>query len=129
MRFAKEATATFSGEHHRLSSRLTSAGIVGNVFDAMDEDRLKLYSREARDLSDPDRSSARVEILVRLLDRNCRLSSPADFVPAAERFVRAALLDRLIAWTALERHGSAVRTGMLSLRFNPSARTLSDPDL
>ena len=56
--------------------------------------------------------------------------SPAEFIPAAERFGMAAPLDRWIIQTALQRHGHTMQfRGGLSLAFNLSAQTLSDPAL
>ncbi|TGS90078.1 EAL domain-containing protein, partial [bacterium M00.F.Ca.ET.177.01.1.1] len=58
-----------------------------------------------------------------------KMIPPVDFVPVAERFGLAARLDRWIIHTAMLRHGEAMRAGAVSLDFNLSAQTLSDPQL
>jgi len=52
---------------------------------------------------------------------------PGEFIPVAERFGIASRLDRWIIRTALSQHGPALRAGALTLGFNLSAQTLSDP--
>ena len=117
----------FSEDTRRLSSSLTAARIVGDIADAMEEDRLKLFGQEIRLLCDPDRNSGRVEVLARMVDRNGRMIGPCDFIPAAERFGRASAIDRWIIRTALSRYGATLGAGELTLGFNLSAQTLSDP--
>ncbi|WP_292277579.1 EAL domain-containing protein, partial [Mesorhizobium sp.] len=70
-----------------------------------------------------------VEVLARLAGRDGRMIPPGDFIPVAERFGIAARLDRWIIRTALMRHAQAMRSGAISLGFNLSAQTLSDPQL
>ncbi|TGV51029.1 EAL domain-containing protein, partial [Mesorhizobium sp. M00.F.Ca.ET.149.01.1.1] len=50
-------------------------------------------------------------------------------VPVAERCGLAARLARWIMHKAMLRHGEAMRAGAVSLDFNLSAQTLSDPQL
>lgn len=119
----------FSKDNRRLSSSLTAARIVGDLADAMEEGRLSLYGQQIRLLSQPDRCSGRVEVLARMKDRHGRTVTPGEFIPAAERFGRASLLDRWIIRTALARYNAALRAGALTLGFNLSAQTVSDPNL
>ncbi|APH71284.1 EAL domain-containing protein [Aquibium oceanicum] len=119
----------FSEDTGRLSTSLTAARIVGDIADAMDEDRLVLFGQEIRLLSDPMRSIGKVEVLVRLVNREGRMLSPCEFIPAAERFGRASSLDRWIIRNALSRFGGVMAAGALDLGFNLSAQTLSDPKL
>jgi len=80
-------------------------------------------------LGKPWQESRHVEVLARLAGRNGRLVLPGEFIPVAERFGIASRLDRWIIRTALSRHGAALRSGALTLGFNLSAQTLSDPQL
>ncbi|WP_292140559.1 EAL domain-containing protein, partial [Mesorhizobium sp.] len=70
-----------------------------------------------------------VEVLARLSARNGKMIPPGEFISVAERFGIAARLDRWIVRAALELHGAAMRSGAISLDFNLSAQTLSDPQL
>ncbi|TIM79579.1 MAG: EAL domain-containing protein, partial [Mesorhizobium sp.] len=70
-----------------------------------------------------------VEVLARLAGHDGRLIPPGEFIPAAERFGVASRLDRWIIRTALSLHGPALKSGALTLGFNLSAQTLSDPQL
>jgi diguanylate cyclase (GGDEF)-like protein/PAS domain S-box-containing protein len=117
----------FSSDTRRLSSSLTAARIVGDIADAMEDGRVKLFGQEIRLLCDPAMSSGRVEVLARMVSRNGRLMAPGEFIPAAERFGRASTLDRWIIRAALLRYGPILGPGKLTLGFNLSAQTISDP--
>jgi EAL domain-containing protein (putative c-di-GMP-specific phosphodiesterase class I) len=66
-------------------------------------------------------------VLARLAGRNGNLIPPGEFIPVAERFGIASRLDRWIIRTALSQHGPAMKSGAITLGFNLSAQTLSDP--
>ncbi|MGV8831834.1 MAG: EAL domain-containing protein [Devosia sp.] len=122
--------AFFSRQGDSLSSGLTAARIVADIADARTEGRLQLYGQEIRFINDPWNPSGHVEVLARMRSKSGQLIGPAEFIPAAERFGMAAPLDRWIIQTALQRHGHAMQfKGGLSLAFNLSAQTLSDPAL
>lgn len=123
-RFAVFSTDTASG-----SGGLNAARIVADTVDAMEDGRLKLFGQEIHLLGRPWQESRHVEVLARLAARNGRLVPPGEFIPVAERFGIASRLDRWIIRTALSRHGAALRSGALTLGFNLSAQTLSDPQL
>jgi len=122
--------AFFSRLGEPATSGLTAARIVADIADARAEGRLQLYGQEIRFIRDPWNSSGHIEVLARMRTRSGQMIGPAEFIPAAERFGMAAPLDRWIIQTALERHGHAMQVrGGLSLAFNLSAQTLSDPAL
>lgn len=112
-----------------LVSRLTAARLVGDIADAKEDGRLKLYGQEIRPLADPTAPGDKIEILARLVDRQGNIVPPATFIPAAERFGRAAALDRWIIGKVLREHGHVMREGGLTVSINLSAQTLSDPGL
>lgn len=95
----------------------------------MEDGRLKLFGQEIHRLGRPWQESRHVEVLARLAGRSGTLIPPSEFIPAAERFGIAARLDRWIIRTALSRHGAAMKSGAITLGFNLSAQTLSDPGL
>jgi len=113
----------------RLVSRLTAARLVGDIADAKDDGRLRLYGQEIRSLASRDAPGEKIEVLARLVDRRGHPVPPAAFIPAAERFGRAAALDRWIVAKVLREHGHVMQPGGLTLGINLSAQTLSDPQL
>lgn len=121
--------AVFSATVESGSGGLNAARIAADTVDAMEDGRLKLFGQEIHLLGKPWQESRHVEVLARLTARNGRLVPPCEFIPVAERFGIAARLDRWIIRTALSRHGAALRSGALTLGFNLSAQTLSDPGL
>ena len=71
-----------------------------------------------------------MEVLARLVDANGNEIPPAEFIPAAERFGMASMLDRWVIRETLEQHGATMgRADGISCGFNLSAQTLSDPSL
>lgn len=125
----RDRFAVFSPESVAGSGGLNAARLAADLVDAMEDGRLKLYGQEIHRLGRPWEDSRHVEVLARLEGRNGKMIPPVDFVPVAERFGLAARLDRWIIHTAMLRHGEAMRAGAISLDFNLSAQTLSDPQL
>ncbi|MGX7873728.1 EAL domain-containing protein [Mesorhizobium sp. ORM6] len=123
----RDRFAVFSAE--AASGGLNAARLAADTIDAMDDGRLKLFGQEIHRLGRPWEESRHVEVLARLAGRGGRLIPPSEFIPAAERFGIAARLDRWIIRTALSRHGAAMKSGAITLGFNLSAQTLSDPGL
>lgn len=125
----RDRFAVFSPETTSGSGGLNAARLAADLVDAMEDGRLKLYGQEIHRLGQPWEDSRHVEVLARLEARTGNMIPPGDFMPVAERFGLAARLDRWIIRTALTRHGGAMRAGAVSLDFNLSAQTLSDPQL
>jgi diguanylate cyclase (GGDEF)-like protein/PAS domain S-box-containing protein len=112
------------------SGGLAAIRMASDIGDAMEDGRLHLYGQEVRLLGNPWRSAGVVEVLARLTDAHGNNVPPSEFIPAAERFGMAAMLDRWVIREAVERYGSAMgANGRISLGFNLSAQTLSDPSL
>lgn len=121
--------AVFSVETASGSGGLNAARVAADTVDAMDDGRLKLFGQEIHLLGRPWEQSRHVEVLARLVGRNGKLIPPVEFIPVAERFGIASRLDRWIIRTALSTYGPALKAGALTLGFNLSAQTLSDPQL
>ncbi|MBA1143149.1 EAL domain-containing protein [Mesorhizobium neociceri] len=119
--------AVFSADAASGSGGLNAARVAADTVDAMDDGRLKLFGQEIHLLGKPWRESRHVEVLARIVGRNGKLIPPGEFIPVAERFGIASRLDRWIIKTALSRHGPAMKSGAITLGFNLSAQTLSDP--
>ncbi|AZO70283.1 MULTISPECIES: EAL domain-containing protein [unclassified Mesorhizobium] len=125
----RDRFAVFSAETAASASGLNAARLAADLVDAMDDGRLTLFGQEIHRLGRPWEESRHVEVLARLQGSNGKPIPPGEFMPVAERFGLAARLDRWIIRTALTRHGRAIRSGAISLGFNLSAQTLSDPQL
>ncbi|GHA26153.1 diguanylate cyclase [Devosia pacifica] len=125
-RAGRNQWAIFQNEHH-LWSGMTAAHLAADIADARSEDRLKLYGQEIRSLDAPFAPADRIEVLARLVSRDGRFIPPGEFIPAAERFGVAAALDRWVFQSALQQFGA--RLGRVTLAFNLSGQTLSDPGL
>lgn len=123
----RDRFAVFSAEAN--SGGLNAARLAADTVDALEDGRLKLFGQEIHRLGRPWDESRHVEVLARLVGRSGRLIPPGEFIPAAERFGIAARLDRWIIRTALSLHGAAMKSGAITLGFNLSAQTLSDPAL
>ena len=109
---------------------LAAIRMASDIGDAMEDGRLTLYGQEIRLVENPWETCRLMEVLARLVDANGNEIPPADFIPAAERFGMASMLDRWVIRETLERHGSTMRReDEISCGFNLSAQTLSDPSL
>lgn len=121
--------SVFSGQATISTTGLNAARMAADTLDALEEGRLRLYGQEIHPLDGLWQHRPRAEVLARLVGRNGEMVSPAEFIPAAERFGMAARLDRWIFRTALKRFGRAMASSNLVVNFNLSAQTLSDPGL
>ncbi len=69
---------------------------ASHITEAIDNNRLRLYTQPIVALNSPDTHTRHFEILVRLLDENDQLIMPSAFIPAAERYNLMPLVDRKI---------------------------------
>ena len=112
------------------SSGMTAAALAMDLTSAMEDGRLVLYGQEIRALAQPGQPTGMIEVLARMTSRGGKFIPPAEFIPAAERFGMAAAFDRYIIRTALRNFGRYMGgRGGITLGFNLSAHTLSDPML
>ena len=120
--------AFFSSQASVATTGLNAARIASDTLDALETGRLVLYGQQIHLLGQPWERSGNVEVLARIMGRDGRLIAPGQFIPAAERFGIAAKLDRWIIKAALARFAPAMASDIkLTLGFNLSAQTLSDP--
>ncbi|MEA2468005.1 MAG: hypothetical protein QOJ57_2131, partial [Thermoleophilaceae bacterium] len=83
----------------RVQRELESLSWVGRIRDALDEDRLVLYSQPIVPLHGGDR---REELLIRMLGRDGELIPPGSFLPVAERFGLIGEIDRWVMTQAVQ---------------------------
>lgn len=119
--------ALFSAQGSASTVGLNAARMASDTMDALESDRIAIFGQKIHPIGHPWEGCGHVEVLVRLIAKDGRLIPPGEFIPAAERFGVAAKLDRWIFRTTLERYGAAAATQDMTLAFNLSAQTLSDP--
>ena len=119
----------FTRNPSRATSGLSAAREVADLTEALEESRVILYGQEIHALGACEEQCGRVEILARLKGRDGRILGPDAFIPAAERFGMASVLDRWIIRRAMADYGCLLSDMDLRLGFNLSAQTLCDPSL
>jgi PAS domain S-box-containing protein len=108
-------------ERTRVQRELEALSWVGRTRDAIDENRLVLYSQPIVSLSDGPASQ---ELLLRMVAPDGRIIAPGKFLPAAERYgligeIDRWVLTRAIQWAARGQHVEA----------NLSAESITDHEL
>jgi PAS domain S-box-containing protein len=93
-------------ERTRLQRELDSLTWVGRTRDALDEDRLVLYSQPIVSLTGGDPAE---ELLLRMIGRDGELIPPGRFLPAAERFGLIADIDHWVVTQAIRLAASGRR--------------------
>jgi EAL domain-containing protein (putative c-di-GMP-specific phosphodiesterase class I) len=92
----------------------------------LDEGRFVLYAQRI-DALQGDAGGLHAEVLLRLVDVNGALVSPAGFLPAAERFHLASRIDRWVLGEALARMAAIGDGGMPAmLSVNLSGQSVGD---
>jgi PAS domain S-box-containing protein len=114
-------TSAQSSEAERRRRELDQIAWVGRIRDALDEDRLTLYSQPIVPLSGGEPSR---ELLLRMVGRSGEIILPGSFLPVAERYGLIAEIDR---WVVVQ----AIRLAAHGGRFevNLSAATIGHLDL
>jgi PAS domain S-box-containing protein len=82
----------------RVQRDLAALAWVGRIREALDEDRLILYSQPIVPLRGGDASA---ELLVRMIGRGGEIILPGSFIPIAERFGMIAEIDRWVITQAI----------------------------
>jgi PAS domain S-box-containing protein len=116
----RDVTAEQS-ERARARKALDELSWVGRVRDAIDEERLVLYSQ---DITPRRGGVAGEELLLRMIDRDGRVIAPGSFLPVAEHYGLIGDIDRYVVTRALEEVAARPRP----LEINLSAATVADLD-
>ena len=123
-------------EEEALRRELAALSWVGRIRDALDENRLVLYSQPIVPLG---RAHPAEEILLRMVDRDGEIVLPGEFLPAAEKYGLIAEIDRWVVGQSVElaAQGRTVECnlsaaslespGMLSFIEQEIRRTGADP--
>jgi diguanylate cyclase (GGDEF)-like protein/PAS domain S-box-containing protein len=130
--------AAKAGGRNRLSVYVAGEGdaeryhrdiqVASGIRAAIEANRFRLYAQEICDLRHPFGEHRHYEILLRMMDENGELTSPAAFIPAAERYDLMGSIDRWVISAILRDHRQDLRDHPdISLAINLSANSLSDP--
>jgi len=84
---------------------------VARIQQALTEDRLVLYSQPIQPLQSRNAGLPHCELLIRMLDDDGSVISPAEFLPAAERYNLAAAIDMWTVEHVLSQLSSAREAG------------------
>ena len=116
----RDATAE-TEERHRAQRELIALSWLGRIRDALDEDRMVLYSQPIIPLHGGPASE---ELLLRLITPSGEVVQPGSFLPIAERYGLIAEIDRWVITKAIERAATGLR-----VEANISAWTIANVDL
>jgi PAS domain S-box-containing protein len=110
------------GREARQQREIEDALWLGRVRDALDQDRLMLYSQPIFDLSTGEQ--VRQELLVRMRAKDGSVVAPGMFLPAAERYGLIPEIDRWVT-----RQAVAVAATGVAVQFNISGASIGAPDV
>jgi PAS domain S-box-containing protein len=96
---------------------------IGRIRDALDEDRLVLYTQPIIDVH--TREVVKQELLLRMIDRDGTIICPGRFLPAAEQYGLIEEIDRWVLGQAIK----CAAGGGLKVHFNISGKTLGSREL
>jgi PAS domain S-box-containing protein len=114
-------TSDEQAEHDRTRRELDTLAWVGRIRDAIDEDRLTLYSQPILPLAGGKPSQ---ELLLRMIGANGEIITPGSFLPVAEKYGMIAEIDRWVIRQAARVAGSGQ-----NVEANLSADSISDLSL
>jgi PAS domain S-box-containing protein len=114
-------TSDEQAEHERTQRELDTLAWVGRIRDAIDEDRLTLYTQPILPLAGGKPSR---ELLLRMIGANGEIIPPGSFLPVAEKYGMIAEIDRWVISQAARLAGSGQ-----SVEANLSADSISDLSL
>ncbi len=114
-------TSAEQAEEDQVKRELDTLAWVGRIRDALDQDRLTLYSQAIVPLSDGQPSQ---ELLLRMVGTGGEIIAPGSFLPTAERYGLIGEIDRWVI-------GEVIRLAASGQRFaaNLSAESISHLDL
>jgi len=122
--------AIFQSVDASVIQRRSDADQVGYLQMALIENRFVLHAQEIRAL-DPDATTRKYEVLVRLQDEAIGLIPPTKFLSAAERYQMMAALDRWVIRNTLEAIAgttSSLDVNLSSFSINVSPQSLCEVD-
>jgi len=112
-----------------VAARRTEMEWIGRIRQAISDDRLSLYSQVIQPLTATG-SGLSYEVLVRMADTDGKIIMPGSFLPAAERYNVATLIDRWVLRTTLTQlaQSPAHLKQLHTCHINLSAQSISRGD-
>jgi diguanylate cyclase (GGDEF)-like protein/PAS domain S-box-containing protein len=103
---------------------------VSRITSALEEHRFRLYGQAIVPLVARQSERPRVEVLLRLVERDGSLISPGAFIPAAERYNLMAAVDRWVVREVTAMYGRLRGPGAKPIAsINLSGASLGDPNM
>ena len=109
------------GEEFTL--KLHEMNWVSRINLALVEQRFRLFYQTILSIASPDSGREHQEILLRMVDENGHVISPAEFMPAAEKYNLMPTIDRWVIRTLFARNSDYWRT---TLKTSPAGDIDSD---
>ncbi len=94
----------YSNEENRFAQRRGEMQWISRLTKALEEDRFVLYHQPIISLDGNGREVHKSEILVRMVDTEDQIISPAFFIPSAERYNLMPAIDRWVIQTAFRNY-------------------------
>ena len=98
----------YQPDDHEVALRRGEMQWVSRITKAIDEDRFRLYYQTIQPII-PGAQGAHYEILLRMLDEDGKIISPASFIPAAERYGLMPAIDRWVIQNTFAKLGALYR--------------------
>jgi len=125
-RAGRNRVSVYRADQSEGHARYRELQIASEIRDAIAEDRFALYGQKIVVVKGD--SKPRYEMLLRMHNREGGLLSPAEFIPAAERFGLMAEVDRWVLARVLRHYAPEFKAiPGLELSVNLSANSLNDP--
>ncbi|MDJ0709605.1 MAG: EAL domain-containing protein [Woeseiaceae bacterium] len=96
----RDGIQTFETDNTTLVRRSEEVEWLGRVQAALRDDSFVIYSQAVVPILDENRA-AHFELLLRMIGERGEILSPAEFIPAAERYQMMPMVDRWVIQTAL----------------------------
>jgi PAS domain S-box-containing protein len=121
--FSQVIDITERKEHEaEFDNDVNDALWLGRIRDAIDDDRLVLFSQPIVDLLSGE--TVQHELLLRMRAEDGAIISPDEFLPIAERYGLISEIDRWVIHQAVDRAAGGETT-----EFNLSATSIGDPNI
>ncbi len=103
---------------------------VSRITSALEENRFRLYGQAIVPLVPRQGERARVEVLLRMVERNGDLVAPGAFIPAAERYNLMGAVDRWVVKEVVSLYATHQASGWSPIAsINLSGASLGDPSM
>ncbi|HEY0308623.1 MAG TPA: EAL domain-containing protein [Acidobacteriaceae bacterium] len=124
-RAGRNRISVYRADQSEGYTRYRELQVASEIRDAIMEDRFTLYGQKIVGLNGDN--APRYELLLRMRDRKGGIMSPAEFIPAAERYDLMGDVDRWVMERVLKYHAAEFASiPNLQLSVNVSANSLND---